>query len=314
MVTDPAHCPIPPDFEVVGGIADHFEEYETVPSYAREVCNVGAAREFGFSNRWKTTKIRTANKKHFVTLALGVIVLFSVLLIDLDHSFAGPPSAAPPPPTFPPNDNTERDHRDSQPPSGAPQNQTGITVTFQVIQIHNDHEGFGRGAGEFNLVAYVQGKKVDLTGASVNCIYTGDFPGCGLGNSNTGDRIGFRNNPSVPPSINVLVRQGTPLSIFTVGVESDDCGWQAFPRSVQQAEHGVFGSEPIFHSEAAIYEALQTTQKNLNIQKTCDGENEILGTINNLHASPNYDLGTREVAKSSTGDFTLTYTISHWRR
>ena len=56
MPIDPALCPIPPDFQVVGEISDDFEKYRDKSPYGHWY-NL----TYGYSQRWHNTKIRTAN-------------------------------------------------------------------------------------------------------------------------------------------------------------------------------------------------------------------------------------------------------------
>jgi F5/8 type C domain len=60
------------------------------------------------------------NKTHFIIIVIGIIVLFSnLLIVNLNHSFAVPQSVAPQPPSSsPPDDATVREHRVGGPLSG----------------------------------------------------------------------------------------------------------------------------------------------------------------------------------------------------
>ena len=173
------------------------------------------------------------------------------------------------------------------------------TVTFNSMTVHNNHEGVFSGDGEYDLAAYVQGRKVDLTAAS--------GPGAGLNDVSNGETVTFK--PDTKISIG---RQATiPISIFTVGSEVDGCGKAAFPDNIQQIL-------PIFDNPQLDWlTPIAKFQADTNIDakrnNRCLGnainENDILGTIREFYDPPGYGEGPHEV-KSSSGDFTLRYTIT----
>jgi Ca2+-binding RTX toxin-like protein len=173
------------------------------------------------------------------------------------------------------------------------------TVTFNSITVHNNHEGAFSGDGEYDLAAYVQGKKVDLTAAS--------GPGAGLNDVSNGETVNFK------PGTHITIgRQATiPISIFTVGSEVDGCGKAAFPDNIQQIL-------PIFDNPQLDWlTPIAKFQADTNIDakrnNRCLGnlinENDILGTIREFYDPPGYGVGPHEV-KSTSGDFTLRYTIT----
>jgi Ca2+-binding RTX toxin-like protein len=173
------------------------------------------------------------------------------------------------------------------------------TATFNSITVHNNHEGLFSGDGEYDLAAYVQGRKVDLTAAS--------GPGAGLNDVSNGETVTFK--PGTQISIG---RQETiPISIFTVGTEVDGCGKAAFPDNIQQIL-------PIFDNPqldwlTPIAKLQADTNNDAKTNNRCLGnlidENDILGTVREFYDPPGYGVGPHEV-KSSTGDFTLRYTIT----
>ena len=63
MVTDPARCPIPPGFEVIGNFNDDFEDFKDTTSYSSFEDGSGIVHglNFGFSNRWKNPKMEKTN-------------------------------------------------------------------------------------------------------------------------------------------------------------------------------------------------------------------------------------------------------------
>ncbi|MGV8106330.1 MAG: discoidin domain-containing protein [Nitrososphaerota archaeon] len=91
-----------------------------------------------------------------------------------------------------------------------------VKVTFDTITIKNDREGAASGDGEFDLSAFVQGKRVDLTGGSSNRIW----------DAQEGKTYQF--NPGT--EITVLLPEKVPISIFTIGHEVDGCGRVDWPK------------------------------------------------------------------------------------
>ncbi|HJR84109.1 MAG TPA: discoidin domain-containing protein [Nitrososphaeraceae archaeon] len=187
-----------------------------------------------------------------------------------------------------------------------------LKVSFNSITIHNPHEpGFfsATSDAEFDLAVYVQGKKIDLTDASVNCIWAGvDFPPCGLGDADWKETINF-NQPGqdVRAEVTVDMPKGTPLSIFTVGHEVDECGRVPFSEKISQVEESVVRNT----LPEERYSKIAEIQKRLNsydCDSTFENDNEVLGTLNEFYDAPSYQAGPHEVI-SSTKDFTLRYTI-----
>jgi hypothetical protein len=190
-----------------------------------------------------------------------------------------------------------------------------VRVTFNSITVHNTHDpGFisPQGEGEYDLTAYVQGRKVDLTEATVNCLYAGvDFPPCGLGDSDLRETIYF-NKPDqdVRAEIIVEIPKNVPLSIFTVGQESDECGRVPFPKYLKEID-SIISNRNLDRTSQS--QAVVDTQKRLN-SYDCDSilenDNEVLGTINKFYDPTSYGAGDHTNVVSSSRDFTLRYTIS----
>ncbi len=190
-----------------------------------------------------------------------------------------------------------------------------IKVTFDSITINYPHEpGFisTTSDAEFDLSVYVQGKRLDLTDSSVNCYWAGgDFPPCGLGDSDWKETIRF-NQPGqdLPAIITVDMPRNTPLSIFTVGQEVDECGRipsSSFPNKFSQVEESIV-KNPIADERYSAVKAIQQKANSYDCDSTFENDNEILGTINEFYDPPTYGIGQHEV-ESSSGDFTLRYTI-----
>jgi hypothetical protein len=170
-------------------------------------------------------------------------------------------------------------------------------VTFNSITVHNKHEGTFSGDGEYALAAYVQGKQVDLTHAS--------GPGAGLMDVSNGETLTFKQD-------NVAITEipnNIPLSIFTVGHELDACPNSfKFPQNIQEKLPIFF--DPGLDWSSAISKFQHYLNYNLWVCHSQIGnDDEILGTIKEFYDPPGYGVGPHEV-KSSTGDFTLRYTIS----
>jgi hypothetical protein len=114
-----------------------------------------------------------------------------------------------------------------------------VKVTFDYIIITNDLDGTDTGSvfdrvGEYDLSAYVQGKRVDLTGGTGYSCSVFDFETHSpiakwcerLYDADTGEKITF--NPGT--EVTVEMPQDVPLSIFTTGLEIDDCGRVNWPK------------------------------------------------------------------------------------
>jgi hypothetical protein len=188
-----------------------------------------------------------------------------------------------------------------------------IKITFDSITINNPHEPgvFSTTSdAEFDLAVYVQGKKIDLTDASVNCLWAGvDFPPCGLGDSDWKETIYF-NQPGQNrrAEITVDMAKGTPLSIFTVGQEVDECGRiPNFPENIYQFDETIL-QNPLEDERYSKVEAIQKRLNSYDCDSTFENDNEVLGTINEFYVPPSYKTGPQQVT-SSTKDFTLRFTI-----
>jgi hypothetical protein len=97
-----------------------------------------------------------------------------------------------------------------------------VTVRFNDITIHNDHEGKFSGDGEYDLKVYVHGILVDLTKLST-------WRDAGLTDVSSGENIKF--NPA--NSMTVNIDNSLPLTIVTAGVEDDGCKGPTFPANIQ---------------------------------------------------------------------------------
>jgi hypothetical protein len=117
-----------------------------------------------------------------------------------------------------------------------------VKTTFYWIQVHNDHDGLARGDGEWDMAAFVQGIKVPLTEKSCRGNYivsAGSVPPCGLGSIEGGKDAVFSDEGKpldAGTSVTVDLPRTVPLSIFTAGIEEDDCGRAVLPDEKHQQE------------------------------------------------------------------------------
>jgi hypothetical protein len=174
-----------------------------------------------------------------------------------------------------------------------------ITVKFDSITVHNKHEGLGRGDGEWDLAAYVQGYLVKLTTA------TND-----LWDVSNGQKINFESGTEhrIP-----LHGTGAPLSVFTIGQEIDGCGRSPFPGTLRDQSWGIW-----YKPSTEWHDAIAEVQRFFASFAQCSlaDDNEVLGYVNEInippdtHPSPLETYNESHEVKSSSGDFTLRYTIS----
>jgi hypothetical protein len=181
-----------------------------------------------------------------------------------------------------------------------------VSVIFNSITVHNNHEGAVSGDGEYYLVAYVQGKKVDLTHAS--------GPGDGLWDVSNGETLTFKQD-------NVAITEipnNIPLSIFTVGIESDACDKGDY-KSPDNVQVQLFRDDPqhiwpLFDAPVSEWPIkISKLQKLLNSFLNCFGvfnSDDTLGTISKIYDPPSLGAGAHTNVVSSNGDFTLRYTIN----
>ena len=163
-----------------------------------------------------------------------------------------------------------------------------VKVQLDSITVHNDHDGFSRGKGEFVNYAYVQGHRLVINT-----------------HVDSGDTVYFKPDKHVT----VFLERQIPISIFTVGNE-EDCTARLeriLPPQYLTELAQVFKDPKLDWSKAVS----DTQSEIFNKYLTCDGNK--LGTINRIHYPANYDQGTHSLShsvKSSTGDFTLRYTVT----
>jgi F5/8 type C domain-containing protein len=188
-----------------------------------------------------------------------------------------------------------------------------VTVTFDSLTVHDDHDHAiilpGRsGDGEFDLAAFVQGKKVDLS----NAVVDGD-----LWDVSEDETVYF-----VPGTeVTVDIPKTRSLSIMTFGAERD-CGLSEFARRLTPRTD-LDAIVPILDGpKSQQFDALQELQVQFSKEveeynKLGGCEYTVLGHINKVYQPPGqsyepigYGAGEHSNVVSNNGDFTLRYTIS----
>jgi len=187
-----------------------------------------------------------------------------------------------------------------------------ITVVFDSITVHDDHEGLFSGDGEYDFSAYVQGIPLDLTNASIpdSPIYIyGEIPPEGLGDVSEGETVKFTPEAS---SVTLDLPRNVPLSIFTLGKELDSCDYEIgankLPKSLLE----------IFRNPQLDWYGPITQYINENNGAECGyGDSENLGNIVRFYNPPGqsyepigYGAGAHTNVVSDSGDYTLRYTIT----
>jgi hypothetical protein len=188
-----------------------------------------------------------------------------------------------------------------------------ITVRFDSFTAYDVHEFYLSSNGEFDLSAFVQGNRIDLTDNSVGGgIWVGtEMPPFGLGDASYNETIYF--DPGTEVTVSLPDTQ--PLSIFTVGQEVDECGRIDFDdpnlENLRQEILQAFKGPPL-----NWFEAISKYQNNVRVP-WYDGSficavgslNDKIGNINQVYEPPDYGAGTHEEI-SDAGDFALRYTIT----
>jgi hypothetical protein len=171
-----------------------------------------------------------------------------------------------------------------------------ITVNFDSVTVHDDHEGVFSGDGEYDLAVYVQGKKISLTDAGGS--------GGGLWDVSSGETVTF------PPgtAVTVDVPGNLPLSIFTVGSEVDGCDRTAFPDDIKSIIVSIFTSTNPADWAQGVMNIHNYLEGRINWVECKLNPNDSIGAINNLYDPTAYGAGSHE-EKSDSGDFTLRYSI-----
>jgi hypothetical protein len=213
-----------------------------------------------------------------------------------------------------------------------------IAVRFNEIKVHNDHEGALSGDGEYDLKAYVHGIMVDLTKLSA-------WRDDGLKDVSSGETVSF----SPQNQFTVNIDSTLPLLILTVGDENDGCASKTYPTNIQPiildaaanetakafgangtqkgsgsgsstlgtagaaagtAVGSAYGGPAGAAVGAAVGKVVGDKLGDAVSWGTCKiNSNDAIGTIEESYVPPQYGAGNHEV-KSSSGDFTLKYSIA----
>jgi hypothetical protein len=207
-----------------------------------------------------------------------------------------------------------------------------VKTTFYNIRVHNDHDGLTRGNGEWDLAAFVQGIKVPLTEKSCRTNYittAGSVPPCGLGDIEGGTDAIFADlgKPlDAGTSVTVDLPRTVPLSIFTAGVEEDDCGRAEFPDEDSQLklmllmrDERLNWIEPIrqFIGDVGAIDNMYTVGVGSNNFDPICGYSDLLagsdklGNIIRFYEPIDYGKSDGCIQdKSDSGDYTLCYRIT----
>ncbi len=190
-----------------------------------------------------------------------------------------------------------------------------VTVVFDSIRVHEDHEGGLSGDAEYDLSVYVQGVKVGLTDKSLSTICVGCDPSPGLYDVSEGETIGF----TPEARITVEIPDTTPLSLFTVGEEVDRCGRGNHPDNIYDQLITILQKpqDTWFNSIKGIQQRINNHGCGFGTNNLLVNDNEKLGTITKFYFPPGssyepigYGAGAHTNVVSDTGDFTLRYTIA----
>ena len=185
---------------------------------------------------------------------------------------------------------TLRSSTPSEPPQTSLPQKYNVRVHLDSITIHNDHDGFWRGKGEFENYAFIQGKSIKLNM-----------------HVDSGQTIFFDPNNQFSVSLD----DKTPLSIFTAGIEQDDCvklsGSTLSPYPVPAVLTELYQNlqNPDLDHLSAVKDAQAQILKH-HLKTFCRYDK--LGTMIEFYDGPSYGAG-RHTVKSSSGDFTLRYDI-----
>lgn len=182
-----------------------------------------------------------------------------------------------------------------------PMNVQKVRVVFRSINVVNNHEDDwdGVGDGEFDLVAYVQGKKLDLSAANE-----------GLWDVNEG-RLFFPERTEM----DVYLRENVPLSIFTVGWEIDGCKTNEWPKEVTEVSSILHTPQSIPNWLSSIDGVRQDVNDNSGVVVGCPWPSSSyasnrLGYINEIYPIAGVVNGRGISQQTNTNDFSLYYIIN----
>jgi hypothetical protein len=195
-----------------------------------------------------------------------------------------------------------------------------IKVTFDSITIHHDRDDYSD--GEFDLSAFVQGKRVDLTGATRDSCIRYEYNSITkalekktylcerLYDAHEGETYSF--NPDT--EVTVDLRATVPLSIFTVGHEVDRCGrvdWPGVDDPVMQNLVTALNqpSAPVKSKAISDFVHVIESQASCFNEKLILPHNDMLRASQIYYDATEYGAGSHE-EKGYDNDYTLRYTIT----
>jgi hypothetical protein len=183
-----------------------------------------------------------------------------------------------------------------------------VKVKFDSITVHDNHEDFGEGTGEYGLYAFVQGKGIDLAKASEFGVCGGDPKYCGgIWEASDGETIKFQPNAQVTVDSTELF----PLSVSANGLEEDGCtsgSGDLYTAERMYPVHIFQRYNEGWHAAIADY---QKRFYERFYECSLAEDSHELGKINEIYFPEKGDkLEGRHSFDSSTGDYTLRFTIS----
>jgi hypothetical protein len=207
-----------------------------------------------------------------------------------------------------------------------------IKIIFDFILPLEDHEGAFSGCGEYDLTAFVQGKKISLTDATdayVNGQYGGNL--WDVCNDDIDRRRPIHFKPGTEVTVEIPMADtpfdAQPLSIFTVGTEIDGCMRATLPSNLNEVQQVLADKGTTRPYYDGVKEKIAKIQSDINSQLPLAGclgnpslinDNDLLGTINEIYYPPGYgklvgpngpnNPGSNQ-AMSSTGDFVLYWKV-----
>ena len=185
-----------------------------------------------------------------------------------------------------------------------------ITVRFDSITVDENHETTSYNNAEYDLSAFVQGIRVDLTDYSTGGgIWVGtEMPPFGLGDASEGETIYF--DPGA--EVTVYLPDTVPLSIFTVGQEIDECGRVKFQYYEVEREKLVETfKNPSLNWLDPIYNFLRIVPStDYSVICILGSDNDRIGNIIKFYNPVDYGAGAHTRVVSSANDFILRYTIT----
>lgn len=185
-----------------------------------------------------------------------------------------------------------------------------MKIIFNSIEVREDHDPWTSGCGEYDLGVYVQGKLIHLSDVSGTPQHpTRLWKVCAAPYVGDTKQVYFK--PGTEISVDIPVdpeshRDAQPLSIFTVGVEVDNCGKVTWPKELQNVqeiltEKGT--TRPYYAGAMAKIADIQSqmSQAGRVGDEVCGdvNKNDVIDGMNILLSSPSYG---KRVSPDTTGN------------